>query len=80
MPLSRISALMHTDRPLQDAPKAVPTEVDQKIAELVAALVEDGSTLQVGIGAVHGALCGYEEILQHQVAQDAVLSGHRSCR
>lgn len=58
VPLSRISAFMHTDRPLQEAPKAVPTEVDQKIAELVAALVEDGSTLQVGIGAVPDATLG----------------------
>ena len=55
VPLSRISAFVHTDRPLQESARVVPTEVDRKIAELVAALVEDGSTLQVGIGAVPDA-------------------------
>ena len=55
VPLSRLSAFVHTDRPLQESERVVPTEVDRQIAKRVAALVEDGSTLQMGIGAVPDA-------------------------
>ncbi len=55
-PLSRIDAFVHTDRPLpQHAPPAT-TPVEERIGEIVAGLVEDGATLQMGIGAIPDAV------------------------
>ena len=56
IPLSRIHAFIRTNRPLHAAPPTVPTEVDRAIGERVAALVEDGATLQAGIGAIPDAV------------------------
>lgn len=44
------------NRPLIEAPTPPPTEVDVKIAEQVVSLVEDGSCLQLGIGAMPNAV------------------------
>jgi len=56
VPLSRITAFVHTNRPLP-SPEAAPIgEVEQRIGELVAELVEDGATLQAGIGAIPDAV------------------------
>jgi 4-hydroxybutyrate CoA-transferase len=55
VPLSRVNAFVHTNRPLHAASPAVTTEVDRQIGELVATLVEDGATLQAGIGAIPDA-------------------------
>ena len=56
VPLSRVHAFVHTSRPLPAAPRAVETEVEARIGELVAELVEDGATLQAGIGAIPDAV------------------------
>jgi acyl-CoA hydrolase len=56
LPLARISAFTHTDRPLAEHAAAPPTDVEQRIGELVADLVEDGSCLQMGIGAIPDAV------------------------
>jgi 4-hydroxybutyrate CoA-transferase len=56
VPLSKIRAFAHTDRPLLEHDAAAPTEVEQRIGELVAELVDDGSCLQVGIGAIPDAV------------------------
>jgi acyl-CoA hydrolase len=48
----RIAAFVHTDRPLVEQLRDPETEVDARIGEIIAGLVEDGSTLQVGIGAI----------------------------
>lgn len=53
--LSRVTAFTLTDRPLHEAPPAPRTAVEERIGELVADLVEDGSTLQMGIGAIPDA-------------------------
>jgi acyl-CoA hydrolase len=55
VPLSRIHAFIHTDRPLHAGDPAVPTPVEEAIGEHVAALVPDGATLQMGIGAIPDA-------------------------
>jgi acyl-CoA hydrolase len=56
VPLQRLTAFAHTDRPLPEhAPEEATPEV-ARIADLVSALVEDGSCLQVGIGAIPGAV------------------------
>jgi acyl-CoA hydrolase len=56
VPFDRISAFIHTDRPLIEHPLAPETEVDARIGDLVADLVEDGATLQMGIGAIPDAV------------------------
>ncbi len=52
----RIDAFVHTDRPLHAHAPPVVGEVEARIGEQIAALVEDGSTLQMGIGAIPDAV------------------------
>jgi 4-hydroxybutyrate CoA-transferase len=56
VPLSRVTAFMHSSRPLHAAECAPQTEVEAAIGDLVAGMVEDGSTLQMGIGAIPDAV------------------------
>lgn len=56
VPLSRVTAFTHTDRPLAEHAAAPPSEVEARIGELIADLVEDGSCLQMGIGAIPDAV------------------------
>lgn len=56
VPLSRVSAFVHTDRPLHEHHPGETTEVEARIGELVADLIEDGSTLQMGIGGIPDAV------------------------
>jgi acyl-CoA hydrolase len=63
LPLSAFSATVETDRPLRQAPAREPDAVDRAIGVLVAGLVNDGDTVQVGIGALPNAIL-------------AALSGH----
>jgi acyl-CoA hydrolase len=55
VPFDRIGAFVHTDRPLAEQDPEPETEVEARIGEIVAGLVEDGSTLQMGIGAIPDA-------------------------
>ena len=55
VPLSRIHAFIHTSRPLHVHDTRPPSNVEEAIGENVAALVEDGATLQMGIGAIPDA-------------------------
>ena len=45
------------DRPMAELPKSPATEVDKAVARLIAAEVEDGSCLQIGIGGMPNAVC-----------------------
>lgn len=56
VPFDRISAFIATDRPLHEHRTAPETEIEARIGEFVAELVEDGSTLQAGIGAIPDAV------------------------
>ena len=56
VPFDRIAAFIHTDRPLIEQHPEPETEVEARIGEIVAGLVEDGSTLQMGIGAIPDAV------------------------
>ena len=56
VPLSRIHAFVATDRPLVEHAGGPETPVEARIGELVANLVEDSSTLQVGIGGIPDAV------------------------
>jgi acyl-CoA hydrolase len=56
LPLSAFAATVETDRPLREAPAREPDAVDRAIGVLVAGLVSDGDTLQVGVGALPNAI------------------------
>jgi 4-hydroxybutyrate CoA-transferase len=56
VPLSRVSAFVETNRPLYEHHVGTATEVENAIGQQVADLVEDGSTLQTGIGAIPDAV------------------------
>ena len=55
VPFSRIDAFVHTNRPLHEHSSRTASAVEEAIGEHIAALVEDGSTLQMGIGAIPDA-------------------------
>jgi len=52
----RVNAFTHTDRPLVEHQEVPETDVEARIGEIIAGLVEDGSTLQTGIGAIPNAV------------------------
>ncbi len=56
IPLSRIARFVHSDRPLHEAAPREATPAIDRIADQVAALVPDGATLQMGIGAIPDAV------------------------
>ena len=56
VPLSRVTAFAHTNRPLPEHALAEASDVERRIGELVAELIEDGSCLQMGIGAIPDAV------------------------
>jgi acyl-CoA hydrolase len=56
IPLDRFAAVVETDRPLPEAPNRAPDEVDEAIAGYVAELVEEGDTIQIGVGALPNAI------------------------
>ena len=56
VPFDRVTAFVHTDRPLHEAPTGPIGAVENQIGEHIANLVEDGSTLQMGIGAIPNAV------------------------
>jgi acyl-CoA hydrolase len=55
VPIDRIEAFIHTDRPLHEHAHITETEIEGRIGEQIAALVEDGATLQMGIGGIPDA-------------------------
>jgi acyl-CoA hydrolase/GNAT superfamily N-acetyltransferase len=54
-----IDVLVPTEEPILEIPPAEVTEETRQIAEYVAALVEDGSTLELGIGRIPHALLSF---------------------
>ena len=52
----RLDAVVRTSRPLLEAPTPRPGERDAQIAAHVAAVVEDGDTVQLGVGALPEAI------------------------
>jgi acyl-CoA hydrolase len=56
VPLRKVTAFLHNDRPLPEHPVEAETPEVGHIGDLVARLVEDGSCLQMGIGAIPNAV------------------------
>lgn len=54
--ISEVTALFETNRPLPVIPDAQISEVDRKIGVNVAELVNDGDTIQLGIGSIPDAV------------------------
>ncbi|HET8887200.1 MAG TPA: acetyl-CoA hydrolase/transferase C-terminal domain-containing protein [Salinimicrobium sp.] len=50
--VSHIDAAIEIDEPIHISKIATPTEIEQQIGKHVAALIEDGATLQMGIGGI----------------------------
>ncbi len=76
--VSRFAAMVRHDAPLPEAAPAPPTSVEVQIGAHVAALVDDGATLQMGIGgipnAVLAALGGHKHLGIHtEMFSDGVL-------
>lgn len=54
--ISQIEGYINVDYPLFEVQPAKVTDIDQKIAEFVAERIENGSTIQSGIGAIPNAI------------------------
>lgn len=54
--ISEIEAFVETDYPVPEVELVPYTDVDRKIGENIAELVEDGSTIQLGIGKIPNAV------------------------
>ncbi|MDW5611844.1 acetyl-CoA hydrolase/transferase family protein [Mycolicibacterium sp. D5.8-2] len=69
IPLDRFAATITTDRPLPEDPSRAPDPVDHRIAGHIATLVDDGDTVQLGVGstgaAVLEALAGHQDLGFH---------------
>jgi acyl-CoA hydrolase len=79
LPLSAFAAVVETDRPLREAPAREPDPVDVRIAEHVASIVDDGATIQIGVGslpsAVLDSLAGHKDLGFHSgMISDGVLT------
>jgi acyl-CoA hydrolase len=56
VPLDRVAAFLHTNRPLPEHAVEQETPETARIGGLAPGLVEDGACLQMGIGAIPGAV------------------------
>jgi len=56
VPLSALTAYVHTNRPLPSHPPSVASPAEAAIGDHIAPLVPDGATLQLGIGAIPDAV------------------------
>jgi acyl-CoA hydrolase len=52
----KITAFIHTDRPLIEHHGSPESDVEARIGQIIADLIEDGSTLQMGIGNIPDAV------------------------
>lgn len=78
LPLSAFAAVIETDRPLREAPVKPADDVDRMVARNVAGIVDDGATIQIGVGslpaAVLDALAGHQDLGFHSgMLTDGVL-------
>ncbi len=55
----KLDWVVETSRPILELPRKPITDLHRRIARHIAALIEDGSTLQLGIGGVPDAVLGY---------------------
>lgn len=63
--VSEVDAIVESDRPIPVSKLAPYTEVDAAIGKYVASLVEDGSTIQLGIGNIPNAVAAELKTKKH---------------
>lgn len=76
--VDQIDELVYADEPLPEVLCPEPSDVERRIGELCASLVEDGATLQMGIGAIPNAvlssLTGHRDLGIHsEMISDGVI-------
>ncbi|SMB99232.1 Acyl-CoA hydrolase [Thermanaeromonas toyohensis ToBE] len=54
--ISQVDYIVENERPLIEIPPAEPDAIDEAIGAYVAELIEDGSTIQLGIGGIPNAI------------------------
>lgn len=79
IPLSRFATAIEVDRPLPEVEVRGPDEIDRRIAANVSGLIEDGDTIQIGVGslpeAVISALDDHRDLGVHSgIITDSVVS------
>ncbi len=57
--VSKLDAIVEVDYPLPEFKMGEPSPIQQAIGRHIAELIEDGSTLQTGIGGIPDAVLGY---------------------
>lgn len=57
--ISKIDAYCFCDEPIQEYPGHQLTDIEKQIGQHVASVIEDGATLQMGIGAIPDATLNY---------------------
>ncbi|HMP15532.1 MAG TPA: acetyl-CoA hydrolase/transferase C-terminal domain-containing protein [Gemmatales bacterium] len=65
LPLSRLTSYFRHSRPMHETEQKEETEVEARIGEHIAELVEDGSCLQMGIGGIPDAVLARLKNKQH---------------
>lgn len=74
---SQVDLYVEVDEPLRPYPPTEPGEVERAIAGHVAALVPDGATVQVGVGAIPQAvleaLAGHRDLALHSLLVDSAV-------
>ncbi len=91
--VSAIDALVECNQPIFELLPTTPSPIDEKIGNFIAALVEDGATLQTGIGGVPNAalkaLRGHRNLGMHsemfsdgvmELVECGALNGHNKAR
>ena len=56
IPIDTFDYFVEDNRPLPDHPSMIPSDVEKKIGQNISNLIDDGSCLQLGIGALPDAL------------------------
>lgn len=63
--VSRVHKIVECSEPLQELPESGFSEIEQRIASHIAPLIEDGATLQLGIGGIPDAVLSQLDGKQH---------------
>ncbi len=76
--VSDIDYLVEVDRPIPEVPPSAPDDAERRTGENAAALIDDGATLQIGIGAMPEVVCSRLRDRKHlgvhsEMISDAVM-------